>query len=154
MTLSLQVPGRPSRELEYLLLDANGTLSRRGVLLDGVAERLAALRPLLQLRLLSADTFGTLAGLAEQLELPARAVRSGGEKLTVLRELGPARCAAIGNGSNDALMLADAALGIAVVGAEGCSAAALSACDLVCASVVDALDLLQDPRALAATLRD
>jgi hypothetical protein len=47
-----------SLELAFLLLD-DRTLSDRGELLDGVAERLGALRRMLEPRLLSADTFQT-----------------------------------------------------------------------------------------------
>jgi soluble P-type ATPase len=50
-------------------------------------------------------------------------------------------------------MLAAAALGIAVLGPEGASSTALRAADVVCPSILHALDLLLDDRALAATLR-
>jgi soluble P-type ATPase len=50
-------------------------------------------------------------------------------------------------------MLAAAALGIAVLGPEGAGATALRAAAVVCRSAVEALDLLLDERALAATLR-
>jgi soluble P-type ATPase len=40
-----------------------------------------------------------------------------------------------------------------VLGPEGAAAGALRAADVVCASILDALDLLLDERALAATLR-
>jgi soluble P-type ATPase len=153
MPLVVEIPGRPRVELGYLLLDVNGTLSARGELLDGVSERLAALGADIEPWLLSADTFGTLAPIAERLAVPARPAATAGEKHAVLCELGAHRCAAIGNGVNDVLMLSAAALGIAVLGAEGASAAALAAADVVCSSVLDALDLLLDPRALAATLR-
>jgi hypothetical protein len=46
-----------------------------------------------------------------------------------------------------------ARLGFAVVGQEGASAATLRAADVVCGSILDALDLLVRPDALAATLR-
>ena len=59
----------------------------------------------------------------------------------------------IGNGANDALVLEAAALGIVVLGPEGASSRALRAADIVCSAVTDALDLLLDPTALAATLR-
>ena len=153
VTLAVDIPGRERLELQFLLLDVNGTLSDRGTLLDGVAERLHAIRGILEPRLLSADTFATLASIAEQLMLPAQLAASAEEKLVVLHELGASRCVAIGNGSNDAGMLAEAALGIAVVGPEGASAAALAAADIVCRSVLEALELLDEPRALAATLR-
>ena len=57
------------------------------------------------------------------------------------------------NGTNDAEMLREAALGIAVIGPEGASGATVAAADLVCRSINDALGLLRDPRVLAATLR-
>jgi P-type E1-E2 ATPase len=151
--LVLEIPGRHRVELDVLLLDVNGTLTDRGALLVGVAERLAALQEKLEVRLLSADTFGTLDAIARELSLPALRVASAAQKVTVLRDVGSDRCVAIGNGTNDGPMLAESALGIAVIGPEGCSAAALAACDLVCHSVVEALDLLVDPRVLAATLR-
>jgi soluble P-type ATPase len=70
-----------------------------------------------------------------------------------LDALGRDRCAVIGNGANDVLALEAAAIGFAVLGPEGASAAALRVADIVCASAADALDLLLDPEALAATLR-
>jgi soluble P-type ATPase len=153
MALTIEIPGREPIELQFLLLDVNGTLSDRGALLPGVAERLDRLRDRLEPRLLSADTYGTLAAIADQLAVPAQRAASGAEKLSVLRRLGPTCCVVVGNGSNDASILAEAALGIAVVGPEGASAAALSAADVICASVLEALDLIAEPRALAATLR-
>jgi len=153
MAMTIAIPGREPLELSFLLLDVNGTLSERGALLPGVAERLETLRDRLEPRLLSADTFGTLPSIADRLDVPALPTATAGEKLSVLRELGPERCIVIGNGTNDASLLAAAAVGIAVIGPEGASAAALSAADLVCTSVLDALDLLAEPRALAATLR-
>jgi soluble P-type ATPase len=50
-------------------------------------------------------------------------------------------------------MLGHVALGIAVIGAEGASAATVARADIVCRSIVEALDLLADPRTIAATLR-
>lgn len=153
MTLSVEIPGRGRLELEHLVLDVNGTLTSRGVLLDGVAERIRAVGARLVVRLLSADTFGTLGDVARELGVEAQAAADGEAKLRVLEALGPERCAVIGNGANDALVLAVAALGIAVIGPEGASLAALQAADLVCGSTVEALDLLLDERALVASLR-
>lgn len=59
----------------------------------------------------------------------------------------------VGNGANDVLALQAAALGIAVLGREGLSVVALRSADVVCGSIVDALDLLLDVEALIATLR-
>ena len=60
---------------------------------------------------------------------------------------------AIGNGSNDVAMLRDAGLGLAVLGPEGLALDALTAADLVVPDIVAALELLEDPARLVATLR-
>lgn len=61
--------------------------------------------------------------------------------------------AAVGNGANDAAMLREAALGIAVLGPEGLAAEALLAADVLVRDVRDALDLLLQPERLVATWR-
>jgi soluble P-type ATPase len=150
---TIAIPGRPPLELEHLLLDVNGTLTDRGGLIDGVADKLGRLGETLEAHLLSADTFGSLADVASALGVRSTTVLDGEEKLALVRELGPERCAAIGNGANDARMLAETALGIAVIGGEGAASAAIQAADVVCASIGAALDLLLDEQALGATLR-
>ena len=153
MTLSVSIPGVAEVRLHHLLVDVNGTLTNRGELLDGVEARLGRLKGALDIRLVSADTFGTLDTIAARMDVSAVRASTGEDKLRLLEEFGRERCAVIGNGSNDALVLEAAALGFAVIGPEGASAAALRAADVVCASAADALDLLLDPKALSATLR-
>lgn len=153
MTLLIAIPGRAKLRLDHLFLDVNGTLTNRGVLIDGVSERLGRLRETLEIRLVSADTFGTLEAIAERLDVAAVRAAGGEEKLRLLDELGRDRCAVIGNGANDVLVLQAAAVSFAVLGPEGASGAALQSADVVCASVSVALDLLLDPQALSATLR-
>jgi P-type E1-E2 ATPase len=134
-------------------VDVNGTLTNRGELLHGVEARLGRLSNALDVRLVSADTFGTLETIAARMSVSAVRASTGEDKLRLLDELGRERCAVIGNGSNDALVLEAAAVGFAVIGPEGASAAALRSADVVCASAADALELLLDPKALSATLR-
>lgn len=153
MTLAVAIPGFRSLRLEHLLLDVNGTLTDRGTLMPDVQARVADVRAVLTVELVSADTFGTLSSIAGLLEVNAVRAASGEDKLRRMYELGPSGCAVIGNGANDALVLEASALGIAVMGPEGASSTALRAADVVCGSVSDALGLLLDPRALSATLR-
>ena len=61
--------------------------------------------------------------------------------------------AAAGNGRNDRKMLKAAALGIAVIQREGAAAETVAAADVVSSSILDALELLQNPKRLLATLR-
>ena len=153
VALVVDIPGRESLELEHLVLDVNGTLNDRGRLLDGVAAALERLGGRIEPVLVSADTFGNLAGVGRGLGVAVRTVHAGEDKRRLVEELGAARTAVIGNGANDAAALHAAALGIAVLGPEGTSAEALRSADVLCRSAVEALELLLDPKALAATLR-
>jgi soluble P-type ATPase len=154
--MRLDIPGLGRLELDHLVLDFNGTLAVDGRLAPGVARRLRALAPLLRLHVLTADTFGgagrALAGLPCRLAV-LRPGRQAEAKARYVRRLGAARTACIGNGRNDRLMLRAAALGIAVILAEGAAAEALRAADIVVGNIGDALDLLLRPLRLAATLR-
>jgi P-type E1-E2 ATPase len=122
-----------------------------------VAEAVSALSAELEVVVVTADTHGTADELIEPLGLKhVHIVPRGGEaeaKLDLVDELGSDRVVAIGNGANDELMLRDAALGIAVIGAEGAAQPALAAADVVVTNIEDALGLLLEPRRLMATLR-
>ncbi|HEU0247855.1 MAG TPA: hypothetical protein VFR38_12285 [Gaiellaceae bacterium] len=149
----VEVPGRPILELEHLVLDVNGTLTGHGALIEGVEPALRKLRETLEVHLLSADTFGSLAAIAATLGVDPHVVRDGSEKADFIREIGSKHCVAIGNGANDEAMLREAALGIAVVGPEGATFATIAAADVVCSSIGDALALVFSEQALSATLR-
>jgi soluble P-type ATPase len=151
--LHVAVPGAGELRLEHLVLDVNGTLTDRGRLLDGVAERLGTVASVLELHVVSSDTYGNAEEIAAGAGARFRRVTHGDEKRAFVERLGVAATAALGNGRNDVAMLRAAALGIAVIGPEGASAAALAAADVVAGSIGAALDLLADPQALAATLR-
>jgi soluble P-type ATPase len=155
--LEVDVPGWQRLRLDELVLDVNGTLTSDGVLLPGTRERVAAVRSILEVRLLSADTFGRLDSIAAELGVTSQRLASGEpealQKGRVVQELGAERTVAIGNGANDVGMLDEGALGIAVLGPEGLAVPALLAADVLVASIEDALDLLLNPRRLIATLR-
>ena len=149
--IRLEIPGWKPIELAHVVLDVNGTVTRRGQLLEDVAVRIHELKKHVDVRLASADTFGTLSNVAAELGLEAQIAPDAASKLELIEALGPARTAHGGNGSNDAAALRTAALGLAVLGPEGLSSAAFAAADVVCASVQDALDLLLDSQLLSAT---
>lgn len=154
--LSLTIPGGKTLQLSHLVLDYNGTIACDGRLIDGVKSRLLALAKSLTIHVVTADTFGSvreaLTGIPCQLIIiPVE--RQAEAKQTCVAELNPASCVCIGNGRNDRLMLNAAALGIAVVQAEGAAVEAVLAADILVSSVLDALDLLSHPLRLTATLR-
>lgn len=152
----ITVPGRGTLCLEHLVLDLNGTLTLDGVLVPGVAERLEALAPHLSIHLVTADTRGLAADLAARLGVRLAQVQPGHEaeqKRDLIARLGGERVMAVGNGANDAGMLREAALGVAVLGGEGLAVEALQAADLLVRDIRDALDLLLQPERLVATWR-
>jgi P-type E1-E2 ATPase len=148
-----RLPGAEPVRIAHLVLDLNGTLSDHGTLIDGVAPRLEALAHGLELHLVTADTLGTARRLAASLPVTVDTIQRGEDKAVLVEQLGAAGTAAIGNGRNDAAMLRLAALGIAVIGPEGAAASAVMAADVVCRSILDALDLLLDEPTLVSTLR-
>jgi P-type E1-E2 ATPase len=150
---TVEVPGGQALRLRHLVLDLNGTLADRGELIEGVSERLALLARDLELHFVTADTRGRAKELSTTLGRTVTTIADGAVKADLVRALGAEATVAIGNGRNDEPMLREAALGIAVIGAEGAATATLLAADIVCRSVLDALDLLLDDEALVATLR-
>ena len=158
--LTVEIPGYGRLALDHLALDLNGTLALGGEVLPGVAERLAALSPHLQIHLLTADTRGRGAATAAALGISLHRLTPGDEvwheatqKRAFVESLGAERVAAVGNGANDADMLAVAALGVAVLGPEGLARAAWQNADLIVPDIGAALDLLLHPQRLIATLR-
>lgn len=154
--VSISIPGRGDLELHHLLLDLNGTLTVDGVLLEGVKERIAFLKTKLNVYLLTADTFGTGARVADELGIEIFVINphhGTEDKRDFAGSLEPEGVVAIGNGTNDSGMLEHARLSIAIIGREGCSLAALRNADIVVNDINDALDLLIKPLRLVATLR-
>ncbi|KAF0109137.1 MAG: hypothetical protein FD146_181 [Anaerolineaceae bacterium] len=154
--IELDIPGRGTLQLHHLVMDVNGTLAVDGVLPDGLAKRISLLRGRLEVHLVTADTHGCQAEIDRQLSLQAVRVSPGNEseqKAEYVRRLGAATVAVIGQGANDAGMLAAAALGICVLSPEGTAVSALLAADLVAADIFTALDLLDRPLRIVASLR-
>ncbi|RME89818.1 MAG: HAD family hydrolase [Anaerolineae bacterium] len=154
--IELTIPGRGELRLQHLVTDVNGTLAVDGHLLDGLVKRIAALRDRLEVHLLTADTHGKQAIIDRQLNLTAVRVRGGNEaeqKAAYVRNLGAETVVAIGQGANDAAMLKAAGLGICVLSTEGVAVETLMSADLVVANIFDALELLDKPLRIVASLR-
>jgi soluble P-type ATPase len=153
---NITIPGLTTLSIEHLVLDYNGTLAVDGQLQDGVAERLIALSGDMDIHILTADTFGTVADAFKDLPCTVSILEPGCQdeaKLNYVKILGAAHTACIGNGRNDHLMLKEAALAIAVILDEGAAAMTLAAADMVTTRITDALDLLLKPKRLIAGLR-
>ncbi len=154
--IEFSIPGRGDYQLEHLVMDVNGTMAIDGQLMDGVAGKIAALRNHLTVHLLTADTHGKQAIIDQQLDLTAVRIAPGGEstqKAEYVRKLGSEKVVAIGQGANDAEMLTAAQLGICVMSIEGVAKDTLLAADLIAPDILSALELLEKPLRIVASLR-
>jgi P-type E1-E2 ATPase len=154
--IEIDIPGFKYLRMEHLVLDYNGTLAVDGRLADGVRERLHRLAEEIRIHVITADTFGevraSVADLACTLHVLPLQFQAEAKRDYVLG-LDALRTVCIGNGNNDRLMLAEASLGIGVILAEGACGSCITAADVVCRDINEALDLLRHPLRLTATLR-
>lgn len=144
-------------QLQHLVLDFNGTLAIDGKLKNNVYEKLNNLSERINVHILTGNTFNTAEEELKNIYCKIKILPSTKqvtEKGKYIRQLIPSSVISIGNGRNDCLMLKISAIGILVIQKEGASAEALSAADIICTSIYDALDLINNPLRLTATLRN
>jgi len=154
--LQIDIPGYKRLTLRHLVLDYNGTLAVDGYLLPGVEEALAELSQHLAIRILTADTFGLAQSQLKNVKAALAILGKEGQseaKQQIVLSLDADQVVAIGNGQNDRLMLKEAALGIAVMQAEGAATETCLAAHIICQDILSALGLLRNPKRLIATLR-
>lgn len=154
--IEFNVPGLGSYRLEHLVMDVNGTLAVDGQLIEGVAAKITSLQEQVTIHLLTADTHGKQVIIDQQLGLSATRILPGGESLQkadYVRRLGSESVAAVGQGANDAEMLSAARLGLCVMSLEGVAKETLLAADLIAPTILSALELLENPKRIVASLR-
>ena len=152
----VEIPHYKTLELQHIVLDFNGTIAKDGKLLVGVGPLIDRLAEEFKIYVITADTHGSVEKEMAGAKVRVAVLTSGdhtNEKEAFIRSLGADSVAALGNGANDAGMLKAAALGVAIVGDEGCATQTLLASDMVCRNIVEALELFVKPRNLIATLR-
>ncbi len=154
--ISVEIPGYGSVKIENLVMDYNGTMAVDGYLVNGLKPLIEDLAKGISIYVITADTFGRVA--EELADLPVKVAKlkgpdEGAEKLQLINKLGRDVTAAIGNGNNDGLMLKGSAVGICIMGKEGCSKRAMDGADIVMGDITSALELLKNPNRLKATLR-
>lgn len=154
--IELNIPGLGTLQLEHLVCDVSGTLTVDGQLPEGLPRAIRNLRDRLSVHLITTDTHGRQDQIDQQLGLQAVRLRSGDEaqqKAEYVRKLGAERVVAVGQGTNDAAMLQEAGLGICVLSKEAAAVEALLAADLLAPDIFAALELLERPLRIVASLR-
>ena len=152
----LEIPSFGHLSIKHLVCDYNGTLAVDGRLRNSVKEHLNHVAQLVEIHIITADTFGLaereLRGVNCKLTILPKEHQSEA-KMDYVQNLGPQETIAIGNGRNDRLMLETAAIGIAVLMDEGSALQAIRAADIVVPGINEALAYFKEPRRLIATLR-
>jgi soluble P-type ATPase len=158
--ITIDIPGFGKLQINAILSDYTGTLSFSGKLVPGIKDRLRRLAELVDIHVVTADSFGTAEEELNGLPLVCRKLK--GEKEDVQKahyavELNPRYVASFGNGNNDRLHMkvvkGAGGLAIAVENGEGCALEAILNANVLVVGAVNALDLLLEPTRLRATLR-
>jgi len=153
--ISIERPGQGNLEIEFILIDFEGTLASDRRVHPKAKDKINLLSKRTKIYILA-------KGEKEGVEESLRRVKAeifyltegdfSRRKLDLLRQLGPTRTVAIGNGVDDAPMIQEAGLGICIISKEGTSAEAMKRADVVVSNILDALDFLLKPLRQKATL--
>jgi soluble P-type ATPase len=152
MKLNIQNVGEI--EIKNIVLDYNGTIAKDGNVKNSVFKYIQKLSNF-DIYVITADTHGSAAKNLKNTNIKLRILNSNNhtkEKEEFVKVLG--NVFAIGNGSNDSLMLKASTLGICVIEDEGASVKSVINADIVCKSIEDAFELLLNPKRIIATLRE
>jgi soluble P-type ATPase len=155
----IDIPGFGKRHIRIAVGDYTGTHSFGGSVAPNVKRKLLELVTLVELHIVTADSFGTAARELAGIAAPYKLLTDSHdiEKAAYVTQFDLQHVAAFGNGNNDRLMLKavreGGGLAIAVDNGEGCALDAMRNADLFVVGAANAIDLLLDPLRLKATLR-
>jgi soluble P-type ATPase len=153
--ISIERPGQTNLEIEFILIDFEGTLASDRRVHPKAKDKINLLSKRAKIYILTKEE-------KEHVEEVLRKVKaeiiysmegtSSQQKLDLLRQLGATRTVAIGNGADDVPMIEEAGFGICVLGKEGTFSEAVKKADVVFMNMLDALDFLLKPLRQKATL--
>jgi soluble P-type ATPase len=153
--ISIQRPGQEPYEIDFILIDFDGTLASDRRVHPKAKDKINLLSKRTKIYIL---TKGEKEGVEEVLKkVKAEIVyldegKSSQQKLDLLRRLGVSRTVAVGNGVDDAPMMEEAGFSLCVIGKEGTFSETMNKADVVFTDILDALDFLLKPLRQRATL--
>ncbi len=155
---NINIPNYGIVIIKNVIFDINGTIQFQGKVSPELYNKFEELKKIYNIFLISADTRGNLKEIAEKFDVNYIKINSQGiteaeAKNKELIRLGKDITVAIGNGNNDALMLKNAILGIAILGNEGASIKSIMNSDVILPDPLNAFDFLLDEKIMIATLR-
>ncbi len=151
----LQRPGRNPLEIEFILLNFEGTLATDRRIHPKAKDKLNLLSKRTNIYILTKGEQEATREILKKVKAEAIYFREGEVsqgKLDLLRQLGAAKTVAIGNGVDDVPMIEEAGLGICIIGVEGTSGEAIKKADVVFTDILHVLDFLLKPLRHQATL--
>lgn len=154
--IEVNIPSYKKVYIENVVFDYNGTLAAGGRIIDGIKEKLVDISRLVNLYIITADTFGTVGENFKDVDVEVKIISKDNgtiDKLNFVKELGSDRTIAVGNGNNDELMLKESIIGVSVIGEEGLATKALLASDIVLRDVKDLFEMIKNKGRIIATLR-
>jgi len=153
--ITLQRPGRNPLEIEFILLNLEGTLATDRRVHPKAKDKLNLLSKRTTIYILTRGNQEVASEILKKVKAEViylQEAEASQKKLELIRRFGAARTVAIGNGFDDRLMMGEAGLGICVIGKEGASAETMGIADVVVTDILDALDFLLKPLRHQATL--
>lgn len=153
--IEIKIPGREELKIQNVVFDYNGTLAVDGLMEDYVKENLINLNKLVEVHILTADTYGTVRRECSDLGIKVNTFPGEGAaafKKNIVNSLG-GQTLCIGNGFNDIEMFKVCSLSICIIGEEGCCGKLISYSDIVVNTIEAAFKLLFNEDRLKATLR-
>ncbi|MCC3867499.1 HAD family hydrolase [Terrisporobacter mayombei] len=154
--INIDIPGRESLELENLVFDFNGTIAVDGRILENIKNQLTELSKIINIYVITADTYGMAQEECEKVNLKVITVPTGcvgKHKGDLVKKLGGKVTATIGNGFNDIDMFKESKLSVAVIEGEGTCSKLIINSDIVTRSIEEALNLFLTPNHIKADLR-
>jgi soluble P-type ATPase len=155
MMITILRPGQEPLEIDFILLDFEGTLASDRRVHPKAKDRINLLSKRTKIYILTKEEKILMEEVLKKVKAETIYLMEGEasqQKLDFLRQLGASRTVAIGNGVDDVPMIEEAGLGISVMGKEGTFSEAMKKADVVFMNILDALDFLLKPLRQKATL--
>jgi soluble P-type ATPase len=151
----IQRPGQEPLEIEFIVLDFEGTLATDGRVHPKAKDKINLLAKRTKIYILTTREKEKVDAILRNVNaeiIYLRDTEASRGKTNLLQQLGADRVVAIGNGTGDGAMIEQAGLGMGVMNREGSSGEVIAKADVVFMSIVDALDFLLKPLRQKATL--
>ena len=153
--IAIQRPGQEPLEIDFILLDFEGTLASDRRVHPKAKDKINLLSKRAKIHILTKDGKERAEEVLRKVKAEIISFAEGEssqKKLDVLRQLGATRTVAVGNGADDGPMMGEAVFGLCVIGKEGASSEVVKNANVVFTDILDALDFLLKPLRQKATL--